>query len=175
MNELVKWKPDDGAAKRIDRAMQLIRARPSLGGHDVELVQEARHLPVARDASLVKGVVDLLRVCAVHDRPWAARYVAGDGGIFHYADSVAITETLFRRQYAGGKRVIVPSSCIGEETCAWCGVSRTGAVYCPACKSLVCYGRTVVKEFRCRPSCGNAGRLEPTHITYEGIVPEVGP
>jgi hypothetical protein len=175
MNELVRWKGKNDAASRIEQAMQLVRVKPGLTRHEAELVQEARHLPLARDAALVKGVADLLRVCAVHDRPWAARYVVGAGGVFRYADSIAITETLFRRQYAGGKRLVVPSSSIGEETCAWCGVSRLGAVYCPACKSFVCYGRTVVREFRCRPSCGNAGMLQPTDVTHEGIVPEIGP
>lgn len=187
MNELVKWKPVDdwkpGAdtSRRIEQAMKLVRAKPAPEQRGAEPRGGGELRPIAKPSVLrtraVEGIVDLLRFCAVHDKPWAARYAADAAGVFRYADSIAITETLFRRQYTGSKRVIVPSSSIGEEVCSWCGVSRNtpGAVYCPACRSFICYGRTVMKEFRCRPSCGNAGRLQPTEVTEEGIVPEVGP
>ena len=118
-------------------------------------------------------VVDVPRRCAVHDiRTYAARYILGNDGRFHYAQTIKVTESLYLGQYADNpERRLVPASDIAEETCPWCGASGFGAVRCGDCGLEICYGRTVGRFFRCRPSCGGQGTMVSEPRSSEGVAP----
>jgi hypothetical protein len=122
------------------------------------------------------GVVDLPRVCAVHDKPYVARYVMGTDGRFRHAQTIKVTRALWRGQYEGNEnRCRVPNADLDDECCAWCGAHGPGPVFCPTCNAEICYGLTAERYFRCRKSCKNEGRLgRPTATIQEGLRPEIG-
>jgi hypothetical protein len=120
-------------------------------------------------------VVDLPRICAVHDRPFTARYVMGNDRRFHHTQAIQVSARLWRGQYAGnGDRVTVDPRDIAEEECPWCGAFGL-AVLCGKCRAEVCHGRTAGDYFRCRKSCGGEGRMVPEGRTHEGLRPSLGP
>lgn len=172
--ELVKWNggklvrvspPVADNRRVVEAALALLRprgaqTRPPMG----------RAVAVA---SVSAGdPVDLPRICAVHDKPYAARYVMGADGRFRRGPMIEVTEPLYLRQYAGNAiRRRVPTSDIADETCPWCGASGFGAVLCTGCNFEICYGRTAGRFFRCRTSCGHAGNMAQLPRTHEGVTP----
>jgi hypothetical protein len=172
--ELVKWsggKPvrisPDTKRRVISEALALLTSAP---------VSPARGnragLPVS---ALQPGdVVDLARVCAVHDKPYAARYVMGADGRYRRGPMIEVTEALFLRQYAanGVRRVVRPQQILfAEETCIWCGACGVGSVLCGGCWHEVCYGRMAGRFFRCRSSCGWQGNMIWRARNAEGVTP----
>jgi hypothetical protein len=123
--------------------------------------------------------LDLLRVCAYHNKPWAAIYTQDKYGRYQYTDSIQIRKRLYVSQYASGQAetYIMNPYEIGEEECAWCGIYGT----CPHCSSqsdptkgcgmFFCRGRSSGKYLRCREACGLEGWEQPSHVTVVGIVP----
>lgn len=132
-----------------------------------------RALPRSVAAPPYPGLlVDLPRKCAVHGKPYAARYVRGKDGVFSLGSMIDVTGPLYVRQYAGNHNtVIVPGSNLEDETCPLCGASGRGSVLCNACKSEVCYGRTAGNYFRCHPSCPGEGVLGPLPRVHYGVTP----
>ncbi len=117
-------------------------------------------------------VVDLARICAVHDKPYAARYVAGTDGRFHYAQTIRVTEALYLEQYADSVEVrLLQGSELAEEFCPWCGGHGRGSVRCGSCLKEICYGKSVGRYFRCRDSCGGHGTMVPEARTHQGVTP----
>jgi hypothetical protein len=162
-NELVKWKPPvSDAGRKIDAALERLRNG----------VRRAEASPLRKE-EIAPEVVDLQRVCAVHDKPYAARYVRGRDGRYRYAQSIRVTESLYRAQYAESERLSVDTGFAGEETCAWCGASGFAAVRCTGCGTDVCYGKTVARYFRCRRSCGHEGKLVSGSFRHLGMRPFV--
>ena len=167
-NELVKYRPP--AITASGSRMDAVLARLHSGSGKGELIPSRR-------VETRPEVVDLQRVCAVHDRPYAARYVLGRDGRYRHAQTIRVTEALFDRQYAEGEagRLWLDDDFLAEETCPWCGASGFGAVFCRGgCEAHVCYGKTVRKYFRCRRSCGHEGRLQPARIPQLGMTPGCG-
>ena len=162
-DKLVKWKPSSRNAQKIDTALARIR-----GGQEIV---PARSPSGGLAPSRQSIVTDLPRVCAIHGKPWSARYVMGGNGRWKYAQSIAVTEFLYRSQYAGNERQTVPGDDIGDERCAWCGASGHGSVLCTGCGHEVCYGGTVWNEFRC--CCGHAGRITLENRDHTGVVPRL--
>ena len=152
----------------IDALARLRRTGEHLKKHEQDrLTRLAPHVP--------SEIVDLPRMCAVHDRPYAARYVRASNGRYRYAQSVKVTEAVFLSQYADSLNDVcnVPSNDIGEETCAWCAASGSGSVLCGSCKKEVCYGKTTGRFFRCRVSCGGEGNMVSGHRRYNGVSPRL--
>jgi len=129
-------------------------------------------------------VVELLRVCAVHDRPYLARYIMGAEGLFHYAQSVKLSHQSYRDQYEDNPDGVEvnTSQLTGHESCAWCRadgeeLGQTIGVRCGKCGSVVCFGRTVSagRYFYCRSSCGAEGQLPRHGISWSehGNRPEI--
>jgi hypothetical protein len=165
---LVKWRgPAVDAGTKMDTAL----ARLHRNGD----VETRRGQSALSPAPTPKGgeVVDLPRVCAVHDRPYAARYVAGTDGRFRHAQTIKVTEALYLGQYADGinQTRLVNSGDLGDETCPWCGASGFGSVRCGTCNREICYGKTVGRHFRCRDSCGGQGTMVSEYRTHEGVRP----
>lgn len=176
--ELVKWKPAGELARRkIDQALELV-------GKALESQAPPGKSPVIRTEPVVVvpeahvEIVDLARVCAVHDRPYAARYQRIDGR-FRLAQTFIVTDMMWQAQYSNQydrKFARVSGRDLGDEHCPWCGAHSTflghpGPVYCTECTARVCYGRTVDNYFRCRASCRCEGKLEATARHEEtGIV-----
>jgi hypothetical protein len=172
-NELVKydsWQGSKISKADYEKALSVIKqaAVPR-----VDVVKPV--VMPQRTAELTTGpgqIVDLPRVCAVHDRPYAARYIRGDDGRFHLGSMIAITEAIYMRQYAGnGNAGAVSSDAIGEETCPLCGAFGHGSVLCSDCKKEVCYGRTSGRYFRCRESCRGKGVMKPEKRVQHGVTP----
>lgn len=172
--ELVKWKPPaNGAGRKVDEALARIRRSEIV-------IQKAEPSEIRRAEVFGYGkpgeVLDLPRVCALHDKPYSARYIRGRNGHFHYAQTVRVTEALYLSQYAecGNTRQELPGDDLCDETCPWCGASGFGAVRCGRCKTDICYGRTVSGYFRCRSSCGHEGKIVRSNHRLTGLRPFSG-
>jgi hypothetical protein len=116
-------------------------------------------------------VIDLPRICAVHDKPYAARYVRGNDGVFRHAQTIRITETL-GDQYSGNG-IGLSSKYWQEESCPWCGGHGAGGIRCGRCRYEICYGKTQGRFFRCRSSCGSSGNIVSEDRTQEGLRPSL--
>jgi hypothetical protein len=109
-------------------------------------------------------VIDLPRICAVHDRPYSSRYIHKVSGIYVYCQPIKVTRFLWEWQYQGNPEITkITEDQLGEEICAWCGAHGPGSVICYKCRKEVCYGRcegkTDGKIGRCRLSCGGWGTI----------------
>ncbi len=163
-HQLVKWKPPvSEASRKVDEALARIRR--------CDVVQKV----VAPERTRAGDVVDLPRICAVHDKPYVARYIAGRDGRFHHAQTFRVTQDLWEGQYQGNENVRpFPSGDLGDEGCPWCGAHSmgwTGPVNCTRCGAKVCFGRTAKNYFRCRPSCNEEGYLKACNVRQSGVVP----
>jgi hypothetical protein len=162
---LVKWRPAElQPGSKMDAALAELRRTRQV---------ERRGSPAPPALSPRDGdVVDLPRVCAVHDKPYAARYVAGADGQFHYAQTIKVTEALYLEQYADSlpQRQLYGAE-LAEEFCPWCGGHGRGSVRCGSCGKEICYGKTAGRYFRCRDSCGGQGTMVAQARTHAGITP----
>jgi len=165
---LVKWQPREiEAGNRMDTALAKLRQ----GGELETRRGQSALSPAPSGAS--GEVVDLPRVCAVHDKPYAARYVTGADGRFRYAQTIKVTEALYLEQYADSRNEtrLVNSADLAEECCPWCGGHGFGSVRCGTCAREICYGKTTGRYFRCRDSCGGQGTMVTEFRTNEGVRP----
>ena len=163
---LVKWRPAEvQPGNKMDTALANL--------HQTEQVERwARGSPRALSPGAGE-VVDLPRICAVHDKPYAARYIADADGRFRYAQTIRVTEALYLEQYAdaGGDVRLLHSHELGEEFCPWCGGHGRGSVRCGTCGKEICHGKVVGRYFRCRESCGGEGTMSPQARTHTGVTP----
>lgn len=178
MNELVKYHGPERsltpARRAMDEALEKLRGR----GEVVKRQAETRSVTAAAHPDpvfMVGEVVDLPRMCAVHDRPWVARYIAGKDGRFRHAQTIKVTEAMYESQYAESEyqQLAVCSSDLAEECCPWCGGHGVGSVRCAECGEEVCYGRTAGRYFRCRSSCGGEGDMVPEKRMQGGLTPSL--
>jgi hypothetical protein len=127
-------------------------------------------------------IVDVLRVCAVHDKPYFAVYLRSPIGRFKL-----IKTSKVRSQSSGGpgeagagRAVSIKAEDIEEgpgETCAWCGAGpkfsssgqRFSTVAC-FCGEAVCTGRMRGNVFKCRDSCGFSSPIASHCIPSKGTV-----
>ena len=175
--ELVKWKPPVSKdSRKVDAALAKLRQVGAL--QEVRRPQKLktrRGQMLAPRAPISGEVVDLPRMCAVHDKPYVARYIMGADGRFHYAQSIKVTQDLWSEQYEGNENArSFPAEQLGDESCPWCGahsVGWIGPVNCTKCGAKVCFGRTAKNYFRCRPSCNSAGKLVAFGGREQGVVP----
>ncbi len=115
-------------------------------------------------------IADVPRICSVHKKPYAARYIRGSDGRFRHAQTIRVTEALYLGQYAdNAHRAVVTGEDIADETCPWCGASGFGSVRCGECDTEVCYGRTTGRLFRC--CCGHQGSMVSSSRAHEGVSP----
>lgn len=118
-----------------------------------------------------KGVLDLPRVCAVHDRIYMSRYIDQGRG-FVYSGGV-LPENSAREQYRdhASNTITLPNSALDTETCPWCGSVGFASVHCGSCNSEVCFGRTAKNYFQCRPSCDGEGPMTRDPRPMQGVRP----
>ena len=168
MSQIVKYNPQSASLRRLEQTLE--RERQS-----TPLPQTRTNGPIARRTTKLPPRVDLLRVCAQHENPYAAVYLldSGNGG-YHYSTSVAISKTLYRTQYAPAvaETVIWDNKWIDEETCALCGVSGR-PVQCGVCRQISCRGRSTGQYFRC--SCKAEGWIEERAFEHIGVIPSMAP
>jgi hypothetical protein len=143
----------------------------------------AKPAPVATDAN---EVIELPRVCGMFDKPWIARYVRGERGLFRLMDTAKPDSSEVRgKGSAAAKDVTLKTSQITrdseQERCPWCGV-KGALILCEACSSWVCRSQVTERNgenyFRCRASCGSEGGLTPVTEGFKGHVaktPSFGP
>jgi hypothetical protein len=177
-NEIQKWTPIENKLAELRRC-QLARQQRET----VQPSQGSSRSMLSGDASRGE-VIELLRVCAVHDRPYLARYIKGADGRFHYAQSVKLSHQSYRDQYEDNPDGVEvhTSQLTGYESCAWCRadgeqLGQKIGVRCGGCGSVVCFGRTVSagRYFYCRSSCGSEGQLPRQGISWseQGNRPEI--
>lgn len=182
-NAIVKWRgPESEAGRKIDTALEK-------WGHTGGL-QKLRRFEKVETSPLSRGqargreavyyapseaggqVVDLPRICAVHDKLYAARYIRGADGRFRHAQSIKVTDALYLGQYADNPhRTLVPAGDLADETCPWCGASGFSSVRCGSCGKEICYGKTTGRFFRCRASCPGQGNMVSKDRGHEGVTP----
>src|ERR1035438_4122371 len=92
--ELVKWQlPESEAGRKIDAALARrsdIGGLRKLGRSEERETRRGQGVVTYAPSWAVSTVVDLPRICAVHDKPYAARYVAGADGRFHYSQTIRV-------------------------------------------------------------------------------------
>lgn len=125
------------------------------------------------------GVVDVVHLCAVHGKPYIARYARNDDtGFFSYVTSI-------RPPAPNSNQLPGPSIPAREiqldrrslpQTCAWCGsgarrwkTSTISEIHCGRCEFWVCTGRFTDGRFRCSDRCGNSGELSGESTPLSGV------
>jgi hypothetical protein len=148
-NELVKSSRDTAANRcKIEAALELVG-------------QTLPPLPAPADSC------ELSCVCAVHDKPYALRFVRQASGLFRLVESVKVqpVELVMAEGGETGRRSGIEYLRLdeferGSTRCAWCG--DRSYHYCRNnCGALVCGGRMRGRTFRCRASCGAEWVGEP--------------
>ena len=171
MSNLVKWRPVKDAEQRIDEAIERI-VKSRISGRPPQ-----RIVTVHVNGPAPGEIVDLPRVCSVHEKPYVARYVMAADGRFHHSQTIRVTESLWECQYQGNENTrAVPGDDLDFEACPWCGahsVGWIGPVNCSECGAKVCFGRTVKDYFRCRPGCPGEGYLMVSSRMENGVIPSL--
>ena len=172
--------PDKNLESRIAQMNGSITIRATKG----HKIRNWLGWPVKRPRT--EDVIDVMRVCSVHDRPFAARYIINDDGVYRHQGTIRITERLYRLQYqrhAG--TALVPACYVVEEECPWCGARSPEEIFCTYCLSYVCWGRygfgradsdrsSVLAKGACRESCGYRGGLvNGRHTPFYGVHPQL--
>lgn len=166
--------------QKISQALELIRGgkppAPLAITPVVEVVRPVEERirvvgPVAGDIALVApppipmrnfavvqptftGEIDLLVLCAKHDRMYAVRVAEHGGKIVNTGNVVRVTDDVFRTQYEGSARIEFMLDGHLEHSCPWCGVVNAGVILCTKCGWEVGRCRSINQYFKCRPSCG---------------------
>ena len=167
--ELVKHGGGQVSKADYEKSVSIIRGASRNGGPVQPVMVPERSVLAASGPG---QIVDLPRICAVHDKAYAARYVRQHDGRFRLGCMIGVTEALYLRQYAGnGNAASVPNDDIAEETCPMCGACGHGSVLCGGCKAEVCFGRTAGRYFRCRPSCRGEGVMQRDRRNGHGVMP----
>lgn len=118
--------------------------------------------------------VDLIRACAVYNKPWATIYMRHENGLYAYKDSIRVRGRVYQLQYAEPEQTyIIDPRAVGEEECAWCG-SYDICFHCHSasdgsgCQMMVCRGLSSGNYLRCR--CGKEGWAHPHWPKHVGVV-----
>jgi hypothetical protein len=175
---IIKWQ--NTAPTTLEQKIQEWRQENQVQPHNDAASRQgeiirSRTAPYTSEGS----IVDLPRVCAVLDRPYAARYIMVNG-IFRLQDTLEVPESVYRNLYLNNDNVeAVPLRDLGCETCSVCGARQNpnwcGPVKCNRCHAFTCYGRTVDDYHRCRPSCGAEGQLTRGEgKSHNGLAPRTG-
>lgn len=166
---------------RIDRALARIKDRVELMKTPALSIEHTRRgpKPIASPLWTPREVdhgdeIDLIQVCAVHDRMFGLRFfMMPDGKLKFSGSTFRITEDAYRTQYEGNPQVEVELEYGVEAPCGWCSVISSG-VLCRRCGFEVCMGRSIDgKYFRCRRSCGEEGKITIGDWKHKGIIPAV--
>jgi hypothetical protein len=87
---LVKWGGVvSEAGRKMDTALEKMR-RHSITARPVEKLRVV--VPVSR--VITAEILDLPRICAVHNRGYVARYIRGDKGNFCYGQTIRVTDAI---------------------------------------------------------------------------------
>jgi len=174
--DLVKVVRKDQSLVRVSPARQamsnaLIRLRQ---GGELLKPRDAQAQVTYAPSRQSGAIIDLPRICAVHDKPYASRYIRCANGRFRYAQAIRITERLCDQYEANLNDVrVMPREDCQDETCPWCGAYGFGSILCGWCRAEVCYGRTNGEHFRCRPSCGAESKLLSDNRPMRGLTPSL--
>ena len=170
MSGLIRYWVDLARYKAHEKAHEIQKAPATLEKHRIRAGISPLLDPI------VPGTpVDLLRICAVHDRPWIARYISHPRGSY-LAQTFPLTRSVYRHQYADNQNTgTVPSYCLEPESCPCCGACTPdgfiASVLCNLCGMYACYGLTVDTMFHCRRSCGLRNYIKPATLDETGIIP----
>ncbi len=166
-NGLTRTTPSENRRK-MELCLERINGR--------QISSDPRH-PSERKGVLASAtVIDLPRVCAVHDQPYIARYVAQGNEPYRFAQCIRFTESLGDQYRDSARNLQIYGIEFGEEGCAWCGANGFGAIRCSSCGAEVCYGKTTARRyFNCRASCQAHGTLVDNDRPIYGVRPQLRP
>jgi hypothetical protein len=174
--DLVKVGRNDQNLVRVSPARQAMSNALTRLRQCGEIVRSDNAQPVVLPPpSRTSGaIIDLPRICAVHNKPYASRYIRDAKGRFRYAQAIRITDRLCDQYEVNLNDVrVMPREDCQDETCPWCGAYGFGSILCGLCRTEICYGRTNGRYFRCRPSCGEEGTMEAAKKTMRGLSPSL--
>jgi hypothetical protein len=170
-------KRNDDVLADAQRMMERAKAtlRQSTGAVEVKR-------PAAREivaGEIIAGqIVDVPRICAVHDKAYLASYVRGVNGLFQFSKTIKPNSLPVGagNSGAGPEPETVKIDPDGpEEICAWCGAGpgvvsgkRYETILCNHCEAYICTGRTKDNFFRCRKSCGASGQIGDRWVDTKG-------
>ena len=106
-NEIQKWTPREGRIAELRRYQET----------RLQVKTNSRLIPAN---NLPGEVIDLLRICAVHDKPYVARYILGADGVYRFSQTIQITKRSHRDQYEGNAQshLVDSRNFAGDEACA---------------------------------------------------------
>ena len=172
---LVRWESGSWGLVPISEARSIMNR--ALGRSRESNAMEAS-VPRASYALQTSGeLIDLPRICSVHDRPYVARYIRNESGRFRLAQTFRVTEWICEQYVATAddRRMMSGRDC-QDESCPWCGAHGLGSIHCHDCDAEVCYGRTDARNyFHCRRSCGCEGWLQAEPRAMNGLQPYLRP
>lgn len=151
----------------IEKPSTLINARTGRSMTEVDL-QPFQN-------GIVDGIIELGRVCAVHDRLYFSRYIEQmRRGGYVYGGGIR-PENYVREQYRAyaANVVTLPNGSLGDEVCPWCGAEGFASILCGQCNFEVCYGRTAQRYFQCRRSCKGEGSVFENARPAQGVRPSL--
>jgi len=170
-NEIEKFNDRNLINAKIDAALERVRQK---GNHSESTIRWPEPSPAGE-------IVEIERVCAVHDKKYLALYVrnANGHGLYTFLKSIPISASSSGGNVGAAKRVVTLEWTMMDpgswEKCAWCGTASqfmfgrwVNAVQCGACRAYVCLGQTVGTYFRCRESCGAAGEVGKRWVDSAG-------
>lgn len=135
---------------------------------------EPKPSPDAGTAS--REIVDLLRICAVYDKPYITTVERGPNGWWRLLKTTRTNGEAGINGPPGDATQLIFDPASPREACAWCGTPSRGpetpggelvAVKCIKCGDAICLGRMEGMLFHCRESCGAAGEVSG-RIKIEG-------
>jgi hypothetical protein len=182
-NEIVRFDPNnrrlvpaDNSRRVMNEALERLRRADGvvLPKPKTELVVQQQN-PAPLLPRVNGEVIDLPRLCAVHDRYYVARYIRDSKGQITFAQTIRMVDSL-RDQYEGPRNGIktLLTSQLHDEYCPWCGAHGYGAVKCGKCHAEVCFGRSDTKgNFRCTDRCGGHGKMVEQDWIQKGLVPGI--
>ena len=109
--------------------------------------------------------VAMPRVCATHNRHYAAIYMALPNGRYRFKECVPVVTTgVGQGPMQSVELSQIEGQSLNTEKCLWCG---NGAVArCGQCNQFVCCGRVMGQVFKCCDACGCEAVMSGTYSSF---------
>jgi hypothetical protein len=165
--------------ERRPREPEIIDLEP-IGQRSV-IDQPACHLPSdvipygEGNVPIIRDQVELPRMCASRRMPYIVRYILA--GRWEYSCSVRLDPQTRHELYGGRvhERIQLSTDDLGYETCAWCGATGKGGIWCNRCGAVACHGTKYRRgnETWARCACGRECAICERSYTETAIFPKV--
>ncbi|WP_263351372.1 hypothetical protein [Acidicapsa acidisoli] len=107
------------------------------------------------------------RVCAVHNRRYAAIYLALPNGRYRFKECVPAGKAgVGEAKMQTVELSQIDNEWVNPEKCLWCG--NAVIARCGKCTEFVCCGRVTGNVFKCCDACGCEGAFSGTYSSFTG-------